>query len=194
MFVSLAIDRKIDILYLIDVSKLTSPSNLQDIKDFIKKDLQAYRFSSLDGSRIAVIIFDSNARTVLSFNEGISRNNILNAIESIEVQDKFANLSQAFSLVVSQLSNFRADATKMIVIFTTSSSNGVQTTELLKNVANLKNNNVDVVAVGIGKRVDPTELARLVTNPIGVILVNPPLNIDDYVSKIKIVIAKATGM
>ena len=193
LFDSLAIDRKIDLLYLIDVSKLTSPSNLQDIKDFIKKDLPAYRLSSLNGSRVSVIIFDSNARTVLSFDEGISRNNVLNALETIEVQDRSVDLNQGFGLVVSQLSNFRADATKMIVLFTTSSSNGVQSTKLMKNIGKIKNNDVNIIVVGIGKGVNPTDLAKLTTNPSGVIVVKLPLSIDDHVSKINILIAKSTG-
>ena len=189
-----AIGRKIDLLYLIDVSKLTSPSNLQDIKDFIKKDVPAYRLSSLNGSRIAIVIFDSNARTVLSFDEGISGDNVSKALESIEVQNTLPNLKEGFGLVVSQLSNFRADATKMIVLFTTSSSNGVQTTKLMKNIGKIKNNDVNIIVVGIGKGVNPTDLAKLTMNPSGVIVVKLPLNIDDHVSKINTLIAKSTGI
>lgn len=68
-----------DLLFVIDQSRLTNQETLDNIKAFIKKNLPAFELGR-DDTRIGIVRFDSKVELVMPFSEGIDREAVLFAL------------------------------------------------------------------------------------------------------------------
>ena len=159
---------------------------------FIKKNLPAFKLSRKD-SRIALVVFDSEAVTLLPFTEGIDSAAVLFALKGIKLRGEPADISNAFQHVEGLVDDFRTSASKVVVLFTSSSTNGVKTSQLLSSTSAMKKKDIKVITVGIGRNVNPAELKRIAVDPTHFVAVRYPTNIDSHVSVINSLLSKLTG-
>lgn len=88
---------------------------------------------------------------------------------------------------------FRTDASKMAVLFTTSSTNGYKALELISASSALRDADVNVLTIGIGSSINSAELKKIALDPTYFVRVNKPDELDGSVTIINTLIAKVNG-
>lgn len=184
-----------DLIYLLDVSQLTNEETLESIKNYIKKDLDSYNFSTGDNVRMEIVLFDDSVRSVVKLDQDITKDDYVNKINSITLKEKKnADFTKAFSYILSNVQDrFRKDAAKVLVLITTSNNKNSDPSKMLSDIAKLKQDGVKIVTVGLGKRVDTDELNNIATEPNYVVLIDDSSKLDENVSSIKRAVSKSTG-
>ena len=163
-----------DIAFLLDSSGSISLTNYQKMKDFIKA--VAGSFSIGPGETFAgVILYGSDATTVIRFADHFSNVNFNNAVDNLPYLQGETRIDKALQLAYSELltnrGGVRPGVAKAVVLLTDGrQSPAPDRTDLKEAAAPLLSTGVRIFAVGIGNDVDKRELQLIVEKPEDVIV------------------------
>jgi len=197
IFLTAEISKKLDLVYAVDVSKATSEQGLEEIQNYIKKDVALYKLSPSD-TRVSIVTFDSDSKVLLKPKDGINMENIENAILSLKRSNSKADMPKALDFINQKLrsnewnTDNRQDVPKTVIFFTSSNTQGVNTIGLKDNSRSTKEK-ATVIVVGIGDGINPDELDVIATDESNVFMIDVPKDIDGLVNKLKQAIAHSTS-
>lgn len=167
---------------------------MNEVKDFINKDLPSYNLSP-QNSRIGIMTFASQPQTILSLIEGISADNVRNALDEIEISQSKSDLADAFAYIKNNFdwssSSGRSGVPKVIVLFTTSTK-GTIPAKLIVNTEALQNT-TKIIVVGIGKELKKDELNKLTADKDHAHVAQEPSELPALISDVKQAISESTG-
>lgn len=160
-----------DIGFAISATSADSSEIFQKIKDTINSIIDKYGISRI---HVSLLVFGDNAARKISFKDQFSSpENLKSFINLIPKRSGGPVLGEALQEAVNLFKSdegARPDVKKILVVITDKKS--VSTEAQIKSAKMaLSNNNISVIAVGIGNAVDPNELKIASTHDKNVITV-----------------------
>lgn len=157
---------RLDIAFILDASSSISSENFQKMKEFVDSFISSFEISP-SSARVALIAFDQYSRLAFNLNEFDSYNPIKNAIYEVDQRRAGTATHKALEMARTEVFTVKREegkAKKIAVVLTDGKS---REPELTKDEANnLKNANVIVFAVGVGKsRISELEIVASKPNP-----------------------------
>jgi len=181
------------LLFVIDTSKDTNDESLNNVKEFIIKDLPAYELSS-NASRMGIVSFGSSPETELKLTQGTSSKNVLEALNDISTTQTSGDLSKVFGYIESNFdwSNTKGKSNpKVIVLFVTSIKDKLPS-NVISKINQLKKT-AKVVVVGVGNDLNGDQLNSIPTDPNHSFVSKNANDLPNLISGYKQAIAEATG-
>lgn len=192
MFYFLEISNKLDMIYLIDVSKDTDKETLDEVRDLITKDLLSYKLSRKD-SRIGIVTFADAPTTILDISEGVSEQNVKKSLYDIKNKESNADIAKAFNYMrysFDWTDTGRKSVPKLVVLLTT--KKGKISPEAVQSGNNLKEQ-AKIIVVGIGEKANINDLEKLATDKDHASIAGQPEDLSKQIRKIKQAIGESTS-
>lgn len=153
-----------DIVFVIDSSDSEGAENFKKEVDFVH-DFAAQFSIGKNNVQFSVVTFSSAIRNEFFFNRYHSRRDVLQAISNIQYMGLGTNTSGALNFVRSEsflpTHGARTNSSKFVIVITDGRSDDPNAT---KHEASLLHSKAEVISVGIGPRVDRSELSNIASN------------------------------
>ncbi|XP_053374018.1 collagen alpha-1(XII) chain-like [Mercenaria mercenaria] len=154
-----------DVIFLVDSSGSIGDDNFNHIKEFIKQTIKTFDIG-LTRTRVGLILFNSHATMIFPLDKYDTRHDLLNAVENIVYSPGGTNTGAALELLRTQgFKNDRPNAPNIAFLITDGYSTDKNATMEQAALAK-ENNQIQVVATGIGQLLDMQELSDIASaNP-----------------------------
>lgn len=179
------ISEKLDIVYLLDMSRHVSEAQLAKVKDYVKGSLSSYKISAED-VRVSIVPFGGSVSTAINFAAGVSPKAANFYIDTSVLIGGDRNLNQALSYLNSDVfvtrSGSRPMAKKVVILITTGQASDDDKLVLPATATLLKSQGVRIIVVGIGMNTIDDTLTGVATDGdhiITIIFENLPDTIGD---------------
>ncbi|XP_065072057.1 LOW QUALITY PROTEIN: uncharacterized protein LOC135696557 [Rhopilema esculentum] len=168
-------DLKLDLVFLVDSSGSTTPSQYKEMKDFISS-VAISNGVSREGIHAGVVLFSWDASVAIKLNDFYDTASFVSAVREMkhELSSTFLDkgLNYVYKKVLSAGYGARKDARPLLILITPSRQTKSDSyTDLRVASKPLKRAGVHMKAIGIGRRVQRDELEIIVGNTEGVYLV-----------------------
>ncbi|VDH94990.1 Hypothetical predicted protein [Mytilus galloprovincialis] len=153
---------KADLVFLLDASGSVGIDNFNKEKEFISNSLSRFIIGPND-TQVSVVMFSNQPVSQFNLSEYQDRESIVNETNSIPYQAGGTYTSSALAFTrdysFTAPSGDRPDARNFLIVITDGKS--TDPTQTLVEAANLKQNQIVIIGVGIGSGVDRTELSAI---------------------------------
>lgn len=163
----------VDVAFLVDSSGSISSKNYQKVKTFVATLAANFNISPR-GSRAAVVLYSTQASTVIKFTDFTSSATFASAVQRLEHQRGFTRIDLALQRAYYDLFNRRAtsryDVPKLAFVLTDGEQTPAPGAISLERAARfLKDEGVRLIAIGIGDNVKTDELKAIASSDKDVI-------------------------
>jgi len=163
--------QKVDLLYVIDKSGSIGATDFQNAIDLVAQLIELFPVPiSSDETRIAAISYSSHDRVDLEFDfeECDSTTTCKNLIKGIEFEGGNTHTGLGLQLArngaFTEAGGSRTDAHKVLFLITDGQSNG--NLNVVDEANTLKNNGVEIYALGVTDNINRHELKQIVSKPV----------------------------
>ncbi|VDI82665.1 Hypothetical predicted protein [Mytilus galloprovincialis] len=157
---------KVDLVFLVDSSGSVGHNNFIKVKNFVTSSVNRFIIGNRD-TLVSVVTFASTPHTEFKLNSLHDKLPLANAIHGIRYISGGTNTGEALKFVGSHIfqpsSGDRINARNILVVITDGQSNNHVATIAQANY--LRNNNILIIAVGIGSGISKSELDRMASGP-----------------------------
>lgn len=148
-----------DIAIIIDASSSVGESNFRTITDFVKNLISSYDTNV----QFALVKFSNSATVQFNFDSNLSRDQMLQSVDSIFYDRSGSNIAQGLQTTREQVfTRDRGDVPNVAILIVASSAN-IRAFDVENEGNVLKNEGVKLVAIGIGNDVNFGQLERVVS-------------------------------
>ena len=155
-----------------DSSDSEGPDNFQKQLDFVYRFAVQFKIG-VQNVQFSLVSFSSDVQNQFFFNTYHSRHDVLFAIQNTSYIGTGTNTSKALNFVrtesLDQQNGARPNAAKIVVVITDGRSDSP---DLTKAEAHLLHRNAQVFSIGVGPKVDVTELRDIASNSRHVVQVD----------------------
>lgn len=157
-----------DIAFIVDSSASISGRNYNKVKLFISKLASKFEISP-SKSRAAVVLYSTDARTEINFNDYTNINDFSKAVQSLRYQRGKTRIDKALQRAHSDLfgsrGTSRRDVQRVAIVLTDGrQAQDPDAISLDKAAKPLREEGVYVLAIGVGSGADRNELRLLTEN------------------------------
>lgn len=153
-----------DIVFVLDSSDSEGPENFQKELDFVYRFAVQFRIGP-QNVQFSLVAFSSDVKNQFHFNTYHSRHDVLFAIRNTSYIGTGTNTSKALNFVRTESldasNGVRRNATKIVVVITDGRSDSP---DLTKAEAHALHRVAEVFSIGVGPKVDTTELRDIASN------------------------------
>ena len=159
---------KLDLVFVLDASGSIGEGNFEAMKRSVQQIVSPLNISR-DASRVAVIVFSTNARIEFTLNRYTDKALLLQAIGNINYDGQFTNTAAALQALrteaISEVLGVRPslDAVQVAIVITDGQSNDPAATALAAEELKMQTD-FQVFALGIGSGVAMTELLTIASS------------------------------
>lgn len=145
-------------MFVLDSSDSEGAENFRKEVEFVNSFASQFSIG-VNNVQFSVVTFSSDVRNDFFFNKYHSRNAVIHAIRNIAYMGQGTNTSGALNFVRTESlkpsNGARTNSTKFVIVITDGRSDNPDET---KKEAQLLHKEANVISIGIGPRVDRTEL------------------------------------
>lgn len=153
----------LDLVFVVDSSNSLSSDDFTRAKYFMNNVVDAFNIAS-DKTRVAVIIYSNTPHIEFYLNSYLVKSSLKTAITHLPFRPGTTNTAAALQSAVDHVfASSRPGAAKVVITITDGQSNDVISTQHAAD--NAKNNGIIMFSVGVGSRIDTTELNTIASSP-----------------------------
>ncbi|CAH1783538.1 unnamed protein product [Owenia fusiformis] len=159
--------QNVDLIFAIDSSGSIFENNFKLLKQFVMSVIQDLPVSN-SGTRVGVLTFASTSSIIFHLNAYTDRKSAMNAVERIPYKGGATNIADALQLIRLAMltsNNGARDNARDAVILITDGAANVNEDDTQPQARMLRNNNVHIMAIGVGHEMKPYELRGMATDP-----------------------------
>ncbi|XP_064612874.1 uncharacterized protein LOC135476692 [Liolophura sinensis] len=152
-----------DVIFILDGSESIRRSDFNITQHYVRREVEALNVFD-DGANVAVIVYSDDVSDVIPFNSNTNVDQLENDIMKLKQPRLGTNTASALREAAKLYkAHGRPDATKIVVLITDGDTRNKSPPRLEAKA--LKDNNISIVAVGVGPETDDTELKALASKP-----------------------------
>lgn len=164
-----------DVVFAVDASEQVTDKIMNQMREFLLASTDAYSVSPSE-THVGLVQFSDNGKTVLRLDRGVNVDAVKAAVSQLQRQGGSRRTDNALRYidndVLSSSGGSRFGADKVLVILTTGKTSLDGASEVSRMAGNLKSSGVQIIVVGLGKDVDPTEIDTIASGGNKVIVVD----------------------
>ncbi|XP_067662240.1 uncharacterized protein [Haliotis asinina] len=161
-----ALNRQLDIAFIVDTSSSLSKDDFTRVKDFLKDIVNGLNIGP-NTAHVAVITYASTVNVQFRLNRYFSSNEVYTAIDNLVYTGGATNTAGALNAAVTDVFansvGARDNAVKVAILITDGKSDDAINTQHAAD--NVHMNNIAVFTVGVGSSIDANELQNVATHP-----------------------------
>lgn len=152
-----------DVIFILDGSESIRRSDFNITQHYVRREVEALNVFE-NGANVAVIVYSDDVSDVIPFNSNMNVDQLESDIMKLK-QPRLGTNTAAALQEAGRLyrDHGRPDATKIVVLITDGDTRNNKPPRLEAKA--LKDNNISIVAVGVGPETDVTELNELASKP-----------------------------
>ena len=175
-----------DVAFLIDSSGSISFRNLRKVKNFVVELVSKFDISP-GGSRAAVVVYSTRATTRIRFTDYSNYGSFANAVQSLRHEPGYTRIDLALQRAYLDVFGSRGKPRFLVPKIAFVLTDGEQTRDgnelSLEMVSDrLKKKGVRIISIGIGKRVDKSQLTVIASSEKDVVIAE---SFDGLVSEVE---------
>ncbi|XP_062597477.1 uncharacterized protein LOC134258895 [Saccostrea cucullata] len=153
----------LELVLLVDSSNSLSQDDFTRAKLFMNQIVDSFNIAS-DKTRVSVVTYSNNPHIEFYLNSYTSKSPLKSAIQNLPFRPGSTNTAGALQTAVSNVfTGSRPNAAKVLIVITDGQSNDMLNTQHAAD--NAKNNGIIMFSVGVGSRIDHSELNYMATTP-----------------------------
>ena len=169
-----------------DSSGSISSTNYRKVKTFVATLAASFNIST-GGSRVAVVLYSTGATTAIKFDDFTSADSFERAVQLLKHERGYTRidlaLQRAYYDLFSRRGSARYDVPRIVFLLTDGEqTKDPQALSLARMARLIKDQQVRIIAIGIGKEVQTQELMTIATNEKDVIQADV---FDDLLDKVQ---------
>ena len=175
-----------DVAFLVDSSGSISFRNFRKVKNFVVELASKFDISP-GGSRAAVVVYSTRATTRIRFTDYSNYGSFANAVQSLRHEPGYTRIDLALQMAYFDVFSLRGKPRFLVPKIAFVLTDGEQTRDgnelSLEMVSDrLKKKGVRIISIGIGKRVDKSQLTVIASSEKDVVIAE---SFDGLVSEVE---------
>lgn len=170
------INKALDVVYALDMSRNLSPNLLEKSKTFVINSLSTYKIST-DVVRVSLMKYPGDSPTVIqSLNDGMNYTQLVEIIQQLSSLNGDRNVDDVIKIAIndafSQNRGARLQTPKLFVWTLSEGQQLLDKTKISSALKRLDNQGIEYIIVYMGER-DKQMLYDVVRNPRQVVVIDP---------------------